>query len=93
MLWIAWFDIVWKLKPAFSRWRTFHWAVVTLICFSIRSDKAGISSFVRAHMLSGKYYQRMLGLFESQGIDSSRSITILRVRSFLSKLCFFPSYV
>lgn len=69
MLWITWFDIVWKLKPAFSRWRTFYWIIVSLICFSIRSDKAGISSFVRAHMLSGSYYQRILAVFESNAVD------------------------
>lgn len=69
MLWIAWFDIVWKLKPAFSRWKTFYWAIVSLICFSIRTDNAGISSFVRAHLLTGKYYQRILDFFGSSAVD------------------------
>ena len=72
MLWITWFDIVWKLKPAFSRWKTFYWAVVTLICFSIRDDNVGITSFVRAHFLSEKYYQRVLDYFGSSAIDLER---------------------
>ena len=69
MLWIAWFEIVWKLKPAFSHKRTFYWGIVSLICFSIRSDKEGVTSFVRAHMLSGKYYQRALDFFASNAVD------------------------
>ena len=76
MLWIAWFDIVWKLKPAFSRWKTFYWGVVTLVCFSIRSDNAGITSFVREHFLSEKYYQRILDYFGSSAIDLERMTQI-----------------
>jgi hypothetical protein len=72
MLWIKWFTIVWELRTTFSHLRTFHWSIVLLISFCIRGDDAGVTSFVRAHLIKERYYQCLLDVFHSKAIDLNK---------------------
>ena len=69
MLWIAWFNLVCELRPAFSRLSTFQWFLVNLAGLSVRRDKAGITSIVRALGINPTFYTRLLNNFHSQGIN------------------------
>lgn len=68
-LWMIWWKIVRELRPAFSRERTFLWFSVSLAATCIRSDLAGVTSIIRSLGLEGKYYDRLLDMFHSNGID------------------------
>ena len=68
-LWIQWWRCVQALRPACSRWRTFVAMVLVLAGLSIRSDLAGVTSFVRAVGLRPKLYRRLLHVFHCDGLD------------------------
>lgn len=67
-LWIKWWSIVWLLRPAFSRKRTFLWFATILAATCIRSDLAGVTSLIRALGLKEECYDRMLDFFHSKAI-------------------------
>lgn len=67
-LWMAWWWVVWQLRPAFSRERTFLWAVVNLAGFSTRRDLSGITSFIRCIRLRPSCYNRLRDNFHSSGV-------------------------
>lgn len=67
--WMTWLSWVWQLRSAFSRQRTFLWAIVILASFSVRPDLAGVTSFIRGHWLSGRCYRRLLHQFYSDGVQ------------------------
>ena len=67
-IWINWWNIVKKLRPAFSRQSAFMWFATSLLGFSLRSDLMGVSSFVRCLGLKGKYYDSLLHFFHSPAI-------------------------
>ena len=63
---VAWWRLVSQLRGAFSRERTFYWAVIIIMGFSVREDfLGGVSSFVRCLGLNPKCYHRILHFFES----------------------------
>lgn len=68
-IWLLWWGIVTQLRPAFSHRQTFLWFCACLAGMSIRSDTAGVTSFVRALGISGVYYDRMLDCFHSRAVD------------------------
>lgn len=68
MLWMAWWEVVLQLRPAFSRQRTFLWSAVVLAGFSTRRDLAGVTSFVRCQFLNSSCYHRLRDHFHSSGI-------------------------
>ena len=68
-LWGQWWWCVQTLRPACARWRTFVAMVLVLVGLSVRSDLAGVTSFVRAVGLYPKVYRRLLHLFHSDGVD------------------------
>jgi hypothetical protein len=68
-LWTQWWNVVSLLRPAFSRARTFQWFVLVLVTFSVRSDLAGVTSFVRALCLKEHHYHRLLSFFHSSAVD------------------------
>ncbi len=72
LLWNEWFQVVLALRAACSRERTFLWMTVTLIGFSVRSELAGVTSFVRALGLHESSYPRLLHLFHSPALDLDR---------------------
>lgn len=68
-LWIAWWNLVRELRPAFKRHRTFLWFAVALAATCVRSDLRGVTSLVRALGLREVCYDRLLDFFHSRGID------------------------
>ena len=68
-LWIEWFRCVALLRPACSRRATFRWTCVALAGLSIRSELAGVTSFVRALWLKPASYRRLLHLFHTPALD------------------------
>jgi len=59
-LWWEWFCCVQALRPACARRWTFLWMALVLAGLSIRSDRAGVSSMVRALGLKAVCYRRLL---------------------------------
>jgi len=76
MIWIPWIKIVCELRPAFSRTRTFCWAVLALMGFSTRHDLFGVSSFIRATGIKDRYYQCSLDFFTSTAINLQKLTAI-----------------
>lgn len=68
-LWIAWWNQVSQLRPAFKRTRTFLWFAVALAATCVRSDLLGVTSMVRALGLKEYCYDRLLDFFHSQAFD------------------------
>lgn len=71
-LWSVWWSCVARLRPAFSRSRTFMWFALALAAVCVRPDLAGVTSLVRSLGLRASCYGRLLGLFHSRGIDVPR---------------------
>ena len=71
-LWKKWWSLVRLLRPAFSRERTFLWFAAALAAMMIRSDQAGVTSFVRALALSPELYGQLLAIFHSSAIKVDR---------------------
>jgi len=69
MLWRMWFDAVAQLRPACRRQRTFYWMVLCLIGLCIRTELAGVTSFVRVLGLEPALYPRLLHLFHSPAVQ------------------------
>lgn len=68
-LWITWWSLVWQMRPAFARTRTFLWFATALAATCVRVDLAGVTSLVRALGLKEIFYDRMLDFFHSTAID------------------------
>jgi len=68
-LWITWWNIVFCLRSAFSRNRSFLWFAAVLAAFSVRGDLNGVTSFVRALGLRKEFYDRFLDFFHSPAVD------------------------
>ncbi len=64
-LWLRFWFCAHSLRPAFSRYRTFCLFVLALMGMCIRTEHAGVTSFVRALGLEPLYYRRLLHLFNS----------------------------
>lgn len=71
-LWGEWFAAVAHLRPACTRWRTYAWMVLVLAGLSIRSDRAGVTSFVRVLGLAPARYRRLLHLVHSPALRLDR---------------------
>jgi len=69
MIWIHWIKEVVKLEEAFSRKKTFFWAVLVLIGMTINSEFLGVTSFVRCTFLNPIYYPRIIAFFHSSSIN------------------------
>ena len=88
-LWSAWWDIVGQLRPAFSRNSTFLWFAASLAAFCVRSDRHGVTSFVRALGLRQRCYERFLDFFHSSAVKlpvlraSWTAIVLTVLQSFL----------
>jgi hypothetical protein len=68
-LWQEWFRCVQALRPACARQRTFGWMSLVLAGLSIRADRAGVSSFVRALGLKASCYRRLLYVCHTPGLQ------------------------
>ena len=78
-LWMVWFEAVAYLRPACARGRTFCWMVLVLMGLSIRTELAGVTSFVRVLELSPSLYKRLLHLLHSPALKLDH-LTVLWVR-------------
>lgn len=80
-LWIAWYQAVSLLRPAFSRQVTFLWFGLAVMGISVRRDRLGVTSIVRSLALSDSSYHCLLGHFRSgdQPGEIGQSLDILRV--------------
>lgn len=67
-LWAAWWEIVGKLRPAFSRNSTFLWFAAALAARCVRTEHLGVTSFVRALGLRERCYERFLAFFHSSAV-------------------------
>jgi hypothetical protein len=65
---MTWWEVVWQLRPAFTRRQTFLWAALALAGFCTRRDLAGVTSFVRSTWLQPRCYHRLRDAFHSSGI-------------------------
>ena len=71
-LWLKWFRNVVQLREACSRSSTFTWMTLVLVSLSVRFDKLGVTSFVRALAFKEKSYPRFLHLFHSNALCLER---------------------
>src|ERR1039458_9337086 len=69
VLWFAWMQAVRSLRPACRRSRTFLWMALALAGLCCRSDRAGVTSYVRVLGFGPQAYHRFLHLFHSKGLD------------------------
>lgn len=74
-LWSNWYWCICRLRPAFSRKRSFLWAMVTLAGLCIRTDLLGVTSIVRVLGLSENAYRSILKFFHSKGVKLDKLIT------------------
>lgn len=82
-LWIHWWSLIWKLRPACSRLQTFLWFATAVCGLSIRSDQLGVTSIIRALGLNERCYDNLLDAFHSSAISLER-MTALWVQTVLS---------
>lgn len=71
-LWICWYNAICLLRPAFSRCRTFMWFAACVAGLTLRSERLGVTSIIRALGLRGRFYDNLLDCFHSRGINLDR---------------------
>lgn len=69
MLWNDWWNLVWELRSACPRTRTFLWMALCLAGMTVRKDRLGVTSIVRALGLEPDCYDRLLDFFHSSALD------------------------
>ncbi len=69
MLWKHWWELVWQLRLACARTRTFLWMALCLAGMTTRKELAGVTSIVRAMGLVPACYDRILDFFHSPALD------------------------
>jgi hypothetical protein len=68
-LWLAWWDAMCLLRPAFAHTRTFLWFSTIVAGLMARADLLGVTSVVRALGLEPKRYKSLLNLCHSPSVD------------------------
>jgi len=68
LLWSQWWSVVGQLRPACSRLRSFLWFAVCVAGMTVRADRLGVTSTVRALGLQPRLYLRLLDAFHSSAI-------------------------
>ena len=67
-LWMCWWQALWMLRPGCSRLSTFLWFSTCVVGLSIRTERLGVTSIVRAIGLEAGFYHHLLDNFHSKGI-------------------------
>lgn len=67
-LWSHWWSVVWQLRPACARLRSFLWFAACVAGMTVRADSLGVTSTVRALGLQQRCYLRLLDSFHSSAI-------------------------
>ena len=57
-------------RSCFSRKATFNWFLLIILALMVRYDSLGVTSFIRALSLDGRFYESMLHFFRSQAFDT-----------------------
>ena len=68
MLWVCWWQALWMLRPGCSRLSTFLWFSTCLVGVSLRTERLGVTSIVRAIGLEAGCYRHLLDNFHRKGI-------------------------
>jgi len=71
-LWIAWWDAIVLLRPAFSRLRSFMWFATAVAGLTVRTELLGVTSIVRALKLTPRFYNKLLDSFHSSAVQLDR---------------------
>lgn len=71
-LWSTWWQMLWLLRPGFSRLRTFLWFATAVAGFTVRTDLLGVTRIVRALKLDERVYTVLLEHFHSPGVKLAR---------------------
>jgi hypothetical protein len=71
-LWMHWWSAIQTLRPAFSRLRTFLWFATSVAGMTVRADRLGVTSIVRALALKPRDYGHLLDLFHSSAVKLDR---------------------
>ena len=71
-LWMAWWEAINLLRPAFSRLRSFLWFATTVAGLTVRTEHLGVTSIVRALKLQPRLYNKLLRSFHSTAVDIDR---------------------
>lgn len=68
MLWTYWWEAIIHLRPACSRTRTFMWFAVCVAGLTVRTERMGVTSIVRALGLNARFYDNLIDNFHSSAI-------------------------
>ena len=71
-LWIAWWDAIRLLRPAFSRLRSFMWFATAVAGLTVRTELLGVTSIVRALKLTPRFYNKLLDSFHNSAVQLDR---------------------
>jgi hypothetical protein len=79
-LWMPWWNAIWRLRPAFSRLRTFLWFATAVAGFTVRTELLGVTSpslrlgqaLVRALKLDAGFYNKLVDHFHSPAVQLDR---------------------
>ncbi len=71
-LWSHWWSVLWELRPACSRLRSFFWFATCVVGMTVRTDRLGVTSTIRALGLEQKCYHNLLESFHSSAINLDR---------------------
>jgi DDE superfamily endonuclease len=75
-LWIHWWNAIGQLRPACSRDRTFIWFATAVAGLTVRTERLGVTSIVRALGLQARFYYNLLELFHSTGANLDAMSTL-----------------
>src|SRR5438132_332681 len=67
-LWLAWWNALLALRPAFAQFRVFLWFTVLVAGITIRTDLLGVSSIIRALRLRSCCYAALRRTVHSNAI-------------------------
>jgi hypothetical protein len=81
-LWMHWWQALLMLRPGCSRLSTFLWFATAVVGLSIRTERLGVTSIVRAIGLEKGFYQHLLDNFHSNGFKLDK-ITVLWTQAVL----------
>lgn len=79
MLWLHWWNVIWLLRPAFSRLRTFLWFATAVAGLTVRTELLGVTSIVRALSLQPRCYDNLLDGCHSSAIKVEAAHSVFAV--------------
>src|SRR6478752_2177162 len=81
-LWMAWWDAIWLLRPAFSRLRSFMWFATAVAGLTVRTELLGVTSIVRALKLRPVLYNKLRDSLHSNAVQLDQvNHLVTRVKS------------